>query len=115
MAITNYSTLQTGIARWLGRSDLSAEIPDFIAMAESDMDKDLRCQHNEASASAAIASGVLAVPTRYVAMKACYIDKAEPVYLEPKTLSWILQEHPSNDSGEPRFFARRTSDFVFGP
>jgi len=115
MAITNYTTLQAAIGNWLARADLTAEIPDFIAMAESEMDQKLRCQYNESSASTAISSGVIAVPTGYMAMKACYIDKAEPVYLEPKTLSFILQEYPSNNSGEPRFFARRTTDFVFGP
>lgn len=115
MAITNYTTLQAAIGKWLARADLTAEIPDFIAMAESEMDQKLRCQYNESSASTAIASGVIAVPAGYVAMKACYIDKAEPVYLEPKSLSFILAEYPSSRTGSPRFFARRTSDFVFGP
>jgi hypothetical protein len=35
MAITNYSTLQTAIANWLHRNDLTAVIPDFITLAES--------------------------------------------------------------------------------
>lgn len=35
MAMANYSELQASIANWLHRSDLTAVIPDFIALAES--------------------------------------------------------------------------------
>lgn len=35
MAITTYAELKTAVALWLDRSDLSAVIPDFIALAEA--------------------------------------------------------------------------------
>lgn len=35
MAITNYTTLQTAVARWLKRDDLTAYIPDYIAFGEN--------------------------------------------------------------------------------
>ena len=34
MSITTYSELQTAVANWLKRSDLTANIPDFIRLAE---------------------------------------------------------------------------------
>ena len=115
MAITNYTTLQTAIGTWLARADLSALIPDFITLAESDINSTLRCRYNEASASDTIASGVVAVPTGYLELVAAYIDKSVPVYLEPKALSWILEKYPSSNPSEPRFIGRRVADFVFGP
>ena len=42
MALTNYTDLKASIASWLKRSDLTANIPDFINMAESYMNDDLR-------------------------------------------------------------------------
>lgn len=34
MAITTYAELQTAMSNWLNRSDLTARIPEFIALAE---------------------------------------------------------------------------------
>lgn len=42
MALANYTDLQASVAGWLSRSDLSALIPDFIALAEADIRTDLR-------------------------------------------------------------------------
>ena len=41
MAYT-YTTLQAAVASWLARSDLTAQIPDFIALAEARFNRDLR-------------------------------------------------------------------------
>jgi hypothetical protein len=43
VAITTYAELQTAGANWLGgRSDLTARIPEFIALAEAQIARDLR-------------------------------------------------------------------------
>lgn len=42
MAINDYATLQAAVADWLARADLSARIPDFIALAEARMNRELR-------------------------------------------------------------------------
>src|SRR5262245_1741525 len=42
MAISNYTELQTAVANWLNRSDLTARIPEFIALAEAQMNRRLR-------------------------------------------------------------------------
>ena len=42
MALSNYSELQTAVANWLDRDDLTAQIPDFITLAEAFMSDDLR-------------------------------------------------------------------------
>ena len=47
MAITNYQELQSAVADWLDRSDLSARIPDFIRLGEDALFSDLRCPGNE--------------------------------------------------------------------
>ena len=42
MAITDYDTLQSAIADWLNRADLTSQIQTFIQLAESDLNTRLR-------------------------------------------------------------------------
>lgn len=42
MALANYADLQASVAQWLHRADLAAQIPDFIALAEDQLARDLR-------------------------------------------------------------------------
>ena len=42
--ITNYTTLVSTVADYLNRQDLSAQIPTFIQLAESDLNTRLRCR-----------------------------------------------------------------------
>ena len=42
MAITNYATLQTAIADFLNRDDLTSVIPTFIQMAEAQINREIR-------------------------------------------------------------------------
>lgn len=42
MAISNYSELKAAIANWLDRDDLTDRIPEFIALAETRMGRELR-------------------------------------------------------------------------
>jgi len=42
LALTNYSELQSDIADWINRSDLSSKIPTFIALAEAQINRDVR-------------------------------------------------------------------------
>ena len=42
MALSNYSELQSAVADWLERGDLTARIPDFIRLAEVQLNRLLR-------------------------------------------------------------------------
>jgi hypothetical protein len=42
MSLTTYAGLQAGVASWLRRTDIGLQIPDFIALAESNMNRILR-------------------------------------------------------------------------
>ena len=46
--ITDYSSLKTTLATWMHRSDLTAQIPDFIALAEAKFSTDLDARDMEA-------------------------------------------------------------------
>ena len=51
MALTNYTGLKASIADFLNRDDLTAVIPDFIALAESQINRDIRHWKMEARTS----------------------------------------------------------------
>ena len=42
MAINTYSTLQTAVANWLDRDDLTDRIPEFVSLAEATFNRTLR-------------------------------------------------------------------------
>lgn len=42
MAIDTYSTLQTAVANWLNRDDLTDRIPEFITLAEARIGREMR-------------------------------------------------------------------------
>ncbi len=42
MALTTFAELKTSIADWLNRDDLTTVIPDFITLAEHQMEREVR-------------------------------------------------------------------------
>lgn len=115
-AITSYGTLKTEVANFLNRTDLTADIPLFIQFAQKRIYRDLRVKAMEASLSSTIASGVIAVPTGYVAMKYAYVNISPVQKLERKDAEWIYYNYPTRSAdGSPLFFAREAENFIFGP
>lgn len=57
MALSTYAQLQSAVADWLERGDLTARIPDFIALAEARFNRVLRLRLMETEAALTLASG----------------------------------------------------------
>ena len=55
MAIGTYAELQTAVANWLGRDDLTARIPEFIDLAEARLSRELETREQEKRATASTA------------------------------------------------------------
>lgn len=116
MAIDSYSTLQTAIINRLHRADITSLVPDFIALGEARIYRDLRVRCMEASFSSAISGGVIAVPTGYIEMKHAYIDGTPVGKLTRKNADFIYQNYPTRSAdGKPKFIAREADNFIFGP
>lgn len=116
MAIETYSDLNTAIASWLNRSDLTSQIPDFIRLAEFDIYRRLRVRGAEKALSSAISSGVVAVPSDFAEMKHCYLDGSPATPLEWVSVAWLMQTYPNRSSdGTPGYIAQDGGNFVFGP
>lgn len=74
MALSNYTELQESIGSWLNRRDLSARIPDFIRLAEDDINGKLRDRRMHRYVDAQISDQPVALPP----------DWLEAVRLTPK-------------------------------
>lgn len=106
MAISTYSELQTAIAGWLKRTDLTEMIPSFIALAEARINRLLVTRFMEAEDELLTVAG-----SQYVD---CPADMVNPVglwfkaYLPRLRLTQTLPEElPSktNVSGYPEYWA----------
>lgn len=116
MAITSYSELQTAVANWLARDDLTTYIPDFITLAEARIYRELKVRQMETALSETIASGVIAVPSGYTQMKFAYVDGSPIKKLERFDLERLYQEYPTRSAdGKPSAYARESTSFIFGP
>jgi hypothetical protein len=106
MAITTYAELKTAIANWLNRDDLTAVIPDFIALAEADMDRKVRHWRMEKRATATIDSRYSSLVGDYLEAIRFHLDTDE----RPLDLinSYDMQKRRMNGNdvtGRPQVFA----------
>lgn len=116
MSIASYSELQTAVANWLNRSDLTSYITDFITLGENRIYRDLRIRAMETALSDTIASGVVALPSGYIELKYAYIDRSPAQHLQRQTARFIYEHYPERSStGLPKYIAREASNFIFGP
>jgi len=96
MAINTYATLQTAVANWLDRSDLTDRIPEFIALAEARMNRTLRLaimlnvDQTTLGGAAALVAGTrdYALPSGYLQMLDFHL-RTSPI----TTLSYLTPEN----------------------
>lgn len=116
MSISTYSDLQTAVGNWLQRSDLNAIIPDLIMLGEKRIFRTVRVRAMETALNGTIASGVLAVPSDYLALKFAYLDTTPAFDLKRVSASQVYQQFPYRSSvGKPQIIGREGDNFIFGP
>lgn len=117
MAYTNYSDLQASVANYLGRSDLTSVIPDFIRFAELRMARDLRTREMLKSATAPTVSGdgKVALPTDFLEIRDLHIQGSPRVpvtYMSPSTFT---RDAYADETGKPVNYTILASEFVLAP
>lgn len=75
MAITTYAELQAAMAAWLVRGDLTARIPEYIALAESKLNRELRLRQTEVDAAltGVVGARTIALPAAYTEGLTCWV------------------------------------------
>ena len=117
MAISTYSELQTAVANWLDRDDLTDRIPEFIALAEARFNRVLRLRSMEAKYTANTVADQrnLALPTGYIQMRNFQVNTSPLT-----TLSYVTPEiydrlWGGSTSGTPKFYTILANEVSFGP
>lgn len=116
--ITNYATLQTEIAAYLARDDLTTWLPNFVQNAENKLYRRLNLRNEETSLSVDVSSGVAAVPADFKKLKfAYYLNGSTAVPLQWMTLDGLYKSYPtrSGSTSQPEAIAREAGSFIFGP
>ena len=117
MAFTNYSALKTTVANYLGRTDLTSQIPDFITLAETRLARELRTRQMLKSAASAMTSGEakVALPSDFLQVRDLYIQgnpRMPVTYLAP---SAFTRDARADESGLPFYYTVFAAELVFAP
>lgn len=116
MALSTYSELQAGIADWLNRDDLTAQIPDFIALAEARMNRDVNHWRREKRATATADGQYTALPEDFYRPIRMHLEGKHSA-LEP--ISWQhmadARRARDNATGEPKYYAMTAGDIELLP
>ena len=106
MAITTYSELKTAIANWLNRDDLTSVIPDFIALAEADMDRKVRHWRMEERSTADLDARYTALPSGFLEAVRFHLDVDErPIELLKPLALQQRRQNSTDTQGKPRYYA----------
>ena len=106
MALSTYAELKTSIGDWLNRSDLTNAIPDFISLAEAQVERTLRTRQMIVRANASFDAQYGAVPADFLETKSLKLTSTNPQtpleFLSIDALDNKASEYTG--SGKPRFF-----------
>lgn len=108
MALTTYTELKSSLADWLNRSDLTSVIPDFISLAEAQIERQLRTRQMIVRATASFAAGAEygTVPSDFLEAKTIKLDTNPITSLDFETIDSMdqLSSTVYLSSGRPKKF-----------
>jgi hypothetical protein len=107
MAISTKAELNTAVANWLNRSDLTARIPEFTSLAEASFNRNLRTREMLVRSTASTTGQYVSLPTDYLEMLNIELTSTSP----PKRLIYITsdrsddyRERQNNETGTPDYY-----------
>lgn len=117
MSIASYSELQTAVASYLARTDLTSQITDFIRFAELRLRRELRIRQMLKSVTTTTTSGdsTVELPSDFLEIRD-FIVVATPIqpltYSSPSAFS---RNARTTDSGKPLDYTILANEFQLAP
>lgn len=107
MALDTFTNLKASIADWLNRSDLTNVIPDFISLAEAQLNRELRHYKQQEKATALIDTQYSATPPDWLQTVRFHLNDDNATLLKQTSPEEIakLRNDNSNSQGKPEYFA----------
>ena len=117
MSLSTYSDLQTSIANYLARSDLTSQIPDFITFAENRLRRELRIRQMLKSVTTATVANdsTVELPADFLQVRD-FVVMTNPIqplsYSSPSALS---NDPKASEVGVPKSYTILANDFQMSP
>ncbi len=105
MPFTNYAELSAAVSGWLHRKDLTARIPDFIALAEVGFDRiaQVRLMENEVPLTLAAGERSVTLPAGFSTPLAVWLSDVQP---REELAAMVPELLPvTTDPGRPLYWA----------
>ena len=118
MALANYTDLQASVAAWLNRSDLTAVIPDFIAIAENLHSRDLRLRKQIITTTLTTVSSNRGVtlPSDFLEFENVSLLDSPERQLTYATVEQLDSAYPNlGGNSEPSLYTIEADQILFGP
>ena len=116
MSITTYAELQSSIADWLLRDDLTSVIPTFISLAEAKFNRRIRDYRMVKRATAQVDTAYFAIPSDWQENIRFQLNTSPITTLEYVTPDQAAEEKRLyNSSGRPAFFTMIGDEFQIVP
>jgi len=113
--ISTYGELKAAVANWLERTDLTARIPEFIALAESRINQELRTRENEKRITASISTEYFDIPSNFIEMRNFQLN-TDPIqkleYVSPEQMDMF---NPDSILGRPYSYTMHGTEFQLKP
>lgn len=107
MSIGSYQELKDAIANFLARDDLTAQIPDFIQLAESRMSRELETREQEKRATATLTAGdeYIALPTDMREIRSVKLNVSPVKVLSYFSPTGLDNQYSSGGQGRPEGYS----------
>lgn len=107
MAITTYSALQTAIADFLNRDDLTSVIPTFIELCEADLNRKVRHWRQEKRVSQTLDTQYSELPADFLQAIRYYItsDNTSPLELISQGEMLERRQNTRDSQNKPAYYA----------
>lgn len=114
MALATYSDLQSAVASFLHRTDLTTQIPDFIVLAEADLQVRANLSQWETTSSLSFTTGTASLPSDFSqAISVVYGSQTGGLKFLPTTQ---FDEYAAwASSGEPVYYTITGSSMKISP
>jgi hypothetical protein len=115
MALGNYTELQASVADFLNRSDLTSVIPDFITMAEAELNRTLRVREMSVRTQAPIDSQYVKLPDDFLGMRNIDLLTDPVTPMTYKNLQNLDVHRASDATGKPIYYSIMQNNIEFSP
>ena len=117
MAITTYAELQTAVDNWLARTDLAGRSPEFIALAEARMSRELETQSQEKRVVSTMTAddAYVTLPPDARQIRSVRLNTNPISVLQFQSPTAADDNFPGTGTGKPKYYSVVGGELYFRP